>query len=376
MKRFLLIAVLLCTTVNLVMAQHTHHEGCIHSKGYAAHSSEGVLVPFEFDRKPVGDNDVLIEILYSGICHSDIHEVRNEWGPTTYPIVPGHEIIGKFIQIGKDVTKFKVGDYAGVGCMVNSCRVCDKCKAGLEQYCENNKTVFTYNSKDFDGDNTYGGYSNNIVITQHFGIKVPEGAPLDKIAPLLCAGITTYSPLRAVNVKQGDKVAIAGFGGLGHLAVQYAVSFSAEVTVFDISEEKRELAKQLGAVKFVNVNNPAETEGMINYFDVVLSTIPANYNIEQYMGMVKIGGDMAIVGVPAATVAPSVNLNEMPWGKKVWRSLIGGIPETQEMLDYSVANNIYPMVEMIPIQQVNEAYSNVIDGNVHFRYVMDMKTLK
>lgn len=357
------------------MAEHKHHPGCIHSKGYAAHDKQGRLVPWEFERKPVGDTDILIEILYCGICHSDIHDSRNQWGPTIYPVVPGHEIIGRVTQVGQQVTKFKVGDYAGVGCMVNSCGVCEMCKAGKEQFCLNNKTVYTYNSRDFDGDPTYGGYSSNLVVNQHFGIRVPEGAPLDRIAPLLCAGITTYSPLRAMGVKKGDKVAIAGFGGLGHMAVQYAVSFGAEVTVFDVSEDKRELAAQLGAVKFVNVNEPAQLEGIKGYFDYILSTIPAAYSLEEYLAMVKVGGQMAIVGIPAATVAPSLNLNRMPWARKMWRSLIGGIPETQEMLEYSVANGLYPMVEMIPVQQVNEAIENVIEGKVHFRYVMDMKTL-
>lgn len=357
------------------MSEHKHHEGCIHSKGYAAHDKEGMLVPYEFERKPVGDTDILLEILYCGICHSDIHDSRNQWGPTIYPVVPGHEIIGRVAEVGKDVTKFKIGDYAGVGCMVNSCGVCEMCKAGKEQFCLNNKTVYTYNSRDFEGDPTYGGYSSNLVVNQHFGITIPEGAPLDRIAPLLCAGITTYSPLRAMGVKKGDKVAIAGFGGLGHMAVQYAVSFGGEVTIFDLSEDKRELAAQLGAVKFVNVNDPEQMEGMKGYFNYILSTIPATYSLEQYLAMVKVGGQMAIVGIPAATVAPSLNLNQMPWARKMWRSLIGGIPETQEMLDYSVAHQLYPMVEMIPVQQVNEAIENVIEGKVHFRYVMDMKTL-
>lgn len=376
MKKVFLIAVSLCTMANVVMAQHTHHEDRIHSKGYAAHGIGEALVPFEFHRKPVGDNDMLVEILYSGICHSDIHEVNSDWRPAVYPIVPGHEIIGKVTQAGKNVTKFKIGDYVGVGNMVNSCGVCGKCKEGLEHFCENRKVVSTYNSKDWDGDNTYGGYSNNIVLNQHFGIKIPEGAPLDKLAPLLCAGITVYSPLKAAGIKKGDKVAVAGFGGLGHLAVLYAVSFGAEVTVFDITEDKRGLAKQLGAVKYVNTINADEMQGMNNYFDVVLSTIPANYDLRQYMDMVKIEGQMVVVGVPATDESPSISLNAIPWNKRLWRSLFGGIPQTQEMLDYSVANNLYPLVEIIPIQQVNDAFRNILDGKVHFRYVIDMESLK
>lgn len=258
-------------------------------------SKSGVLTAYEFERKTVGDNDVLIEILYSGICHSDIHQSRDEWGGSIFPMVPGHEIAGRVIEVGKNVTKFKVGDLAGVGCMVNSCGVCDRCKAGEEQYCENNKTVYTYNSRDFEGDPTLGGYSNNIVVTEKFALKIPQGADLARIAPLLCAGTTTYSPLRFTHVGQGDKIAVAGFGGLGHLAVQYAVSFGAEVTVFDISEDKRTDAIRMGATKYVNVNNPEEWKGLENSFRVILSTIPAKFNVEQYVRMLKVDGEMVLI---------------------------------------------------------------------------------
>jgi uncharacterized zinc-type alcohol dehydrogenase-like protein len=379
MKKIVLIALLMGASVNMIMAQHQHHEGCIHSKGYAAMDSEGKMIPYTFERKPVGENDILIEILYCGICHSDIHYVFNHWERSVYPCLPGHEIIGKVTQTGKNVSKFKVGENVGVGCMVNACGECDMCKAGQEQFCQNGKTVYTYNSADWEdnGKNTLGGYSDNIVVNEDFVIRIPENAPLEKIAPILCAGITTYNPLKAAGVKSGDKVAIAGFGGLGHMAVQYAISFGAEVVVFDRTEDKRELASQLGAVKYVNINNAEDIASIPNnYFDVILSTIGSHYDLSLYLNKLKIGGDFAIVGIPANWDAPTININTLPYNKRVWRSLIGGIPETQEVIDYSVEHGIYPMVEIIAVDKVNEAFKNVIDGEIHFRYVMDMKTLK
>ena len=366
----------MCINANAQGHDHSH-DGRVHSKGMAAMDANAQFVPYNFERHAVGDNDILIEILYSGICHSDIHTVKGHWGTPNYPVVPGHEIAGRVTQIGKNVTKFKVGDYAGVGCLVNSCGICEHCMKGEEQYCDNNKKVYTYNSTDHfhNGANTLGGYANNIVVTERFGIKIPEGAPLDKIAPLLCAGITTYSPLRTADVKAGDKVAIAGFGGLGHVAVQYAVSFGADVTVFDITEAKRQPAMDMGAVKYVNINNPAQLEGLSNSFDVILTTIPYDYDMEMYIRMLKVDGELIQAGMPPSGQYPSINTGLLGGRRKVYGTHIGGIPETQEMLDYSIAKGIYPEIEVITPAQITEAYGKVEAGEVQFRYVIDTSKL-
>ncbi|WP_221031510.1 NAD(P)-dependent alcohol dehydrogenase [Actomonas aquatica] len=353
-------------------------EGPVPSKGYAMFSADGDFKPYEFERHAVGDHDVLIEILYAGICHSDIHSVRSEWGGSPYPVVPGHEIVGRVTQVGKDVTKFTVGDIAGVGCMVNSCGECEMCRMGEEQFCTQG-AVFTYGSKDrFHGDAvTQGGYSNNIVVKDAFAVNVPADADLSRVAPLLCAGITTYSPLRRADIQAGDKVAVAGFGGLGHLAVKYALSFGAEVTVFDITEEKRDAALEMGAVRYVNVKKEGATKGLNSTFDYVLSTIPKPYDPMMYVNMLKLDGEMVIVGLPAFAEAPSILINRFIFSarRKVSGSLIGGMPETQEMLDYSIAHDIYPDVEMIAVDQIDAAYDAVVDGEVQFRYVIDMATM-
>ena len=349
------------------------------AKGYALFSKDGEFTPFEFERHPVGEHDVLIEILYAGICHSDLHSVKSEWGPANYPIVPGHEIVGRVTEVGAAVTKFKVGDYAGVGCMVNSCGECDSCKAGLEQFCEKG-AVFTYDSHDRFHDNaiTRGGYSNNIVVSDKFALTVPQDADITKVAPLLCAGITTYSPLQFTHVGAGDKVGVAGFGGLGHMAVKYAVAKGAEVTVFDITEDKRQDALDMGAVKYVNVRNPQELQGLRNSFRVIISTIPAHYEPTMYLRMLQIGGDLVILGLPAASEQPSIGIGSLVFmaQRRVSGSLIGGIPETQEMLDYSIAHDIYPDVEVISVDQIDEAYRKVLAGEVKFRYVIDMSTMQ
>lgn len=351
---------------------HAH----IHTKAFAAMDAKGKLVPYEFDRRSVGDNDVLIDILYSGICHSDIHTVKGDWGPTPYPCVPGHEIVGKVVQIGKNVRKFKVGDIAGVGCMVNSCGECEYCKAGEEQFCTGKGgQVWTYGSSEGDSY-TKGGYASNIIVKESFAIKIPKNAPLEKVAPLLCAGITTYSPLRYNKVKKGDKIAVAGFGGLGHMAVQYAKSLGAEVDVFDITEDKRKAAFEMGATKYVNTTKAQEMEGLNSKYSLIISTIPVSFKVEPYLQMLKTDGTMVLIGVPAHDQIPVVNVMALFGRRKMYHSLIGGIRETQEMIDYSVKNNIYAKVEVIPIQQINEAYQNILDGKVQFRYVIDMKSLK
>jgi len=357
-----------------VTAQQNHVPGAaIHARGYAALKPEWKFTPYEFDRRSLGDDDILVEILYCGICHTDLHQVAEDWRKGTFPMVPGHEIVGLVKEVGKNVRNFKVGDHAGVGCLVNSCGKCESCLEDDEQYCP--RAVWTYNSTDVDGSPTMGGYSNNIVVTERFAAKIPPEAPLEKVAPLLCAGITTYSPLQYNHVKQGDKVAVAGFGGLGHMAVQYAVAFGAEVTVFDITEEKRQAAAEMGAVKYVNVKNADELRGLENTFHLVISTIPTNYDVEMYLRMLKKDGIMVLLGMPPKDQAPILKTNALRGRRKIYGSLIGGLRETQEMMDFSVKNNIYPKVELIPIQKLDEAFQNIAAGKFPFRYVIDMQSL-
>lgn len=376
MKQLISLLIFLVTT-SVVFAQDNR----IPSKGLALFSKAGQFEPYEFSRHSIGDDDILIDVMYSGICHSDIHMGKSEWGNITYPFVGGHEIAGRVTQVGKNVTKFKIGDYAGIGCIINSCGECENCKHGLEQFCEKGM-VGTYASHDYLHGNeiTQGGYANNYVISENYAIKIPKNADMKRVAPLLCAGITTYSPIHFSNVKKGDKVAVAGFGGLGHMAVQYLVKLGAEVTIFDVTEEKRADAKRMGAIKYVNVRNPEELKGLSNQFDFIISTIPAKYEPIMYVRMLKMGGEMAIVGLPANENAPNIQTGSLVFSahRKVYGSLIGGIWETQEMLDYSVTNNLYPEVEIINAdgETVTNAYKKVVDGEVKFRYVIDMKTLK
>jgi uncharacterized zinc-type alcohol dehydrogenase-like protein len=353
----------------------------IPAKGFAVQEASGHFQLYEFTRHAVGDNDIQIDILYAGICHSDLHHVFADWGAEEYPMVPGHEIAGRVVAVGKNVTKFKVGDYAGIGCMIGSCRHCEACEQDLEQYCEEG-AVMTYHGIDrFNGnEHTQGGYSNTYVVAEDFAIRVPSNADIEKVAPLMCAGITAYSPLMQAGVKKGDKVGIAGFGGLGHIGVQYAVSLGAEVTVFDITEDKREDALRMGATKYVNVNNPDDLKGLDRTFDFILSTIPAKYAPVMYMKMLKLNGQLGIVGLPALRNMPSLTVSELIFQghRNVFGSQIGGIKETQEMLDYSVEHNIYPEVEVIKArgEEIDKAYQNVLDGKVKFRYVIDMHTME
>ncbi|MEI0611015.1 NAD(P)-dependent alcohol dehydrogenase [Brachyspira pilosicoli] len=355
----------------------TNSDGRIKSRGFAAISANMDFKYYEFTRHAVGSNDILIEILYAGICHSDIHMVEGKSSNT--PLVVGHEIAGRVIQVGSAVTKFKVGDFAGVGCMVNSCGECESCLDNLEQYCLN-RAVFTYGSRDRFHNNeiTQGGYSDNIVVSEDFAILIPDNAELEKIAPLLCAGITTYSPIQVMNVQKGEKIGIAGFGGLGSMAVKYAVKLGAEVTVFDITEDKREDALNMGAVRYVNVNNPEDLKNLNNTLNYVISTIPAYYDVNMYMSMLKRGGTMCILGLPRTSKMPTlIAMVGQHGSKKLFGSLIGGIKETQEMLNYSIENNIYPTVEIIKAdaQTISDAYRKVIDGKVKFRYVIDMRSI-
>lgn len=347
--------------------------GRIESFGYCLESKDGNFKKMTFTRHAIGDNDILIEILFAGICHSDIHTARSEWGGTTYPCIPGHEIAGRVVAIGKNVTKFKVGDYAGVGCMVNSCGECEACKISQEQFCENGKTIYTYNSRDIfhDNENTYGGYSNNIVVSEKFAVCVPKNAPLDKVAPLLCAGITTYSPLRFSGVKKGFKVGVAGFGGLGVMALKYAIKMGAEVYVFARNDKKKDEAFRLGASGFYTTTNKEEVK---ERFDLIISTIPTAYDPKEYMDLLKFGGELAIVGLPPYEVAPKISIIDMVFkaGKKVYGSLIGGIKETQEMLDFSLEFGIYPETIIVSPNDIDSVYEKLTNGSGEFRYVIDM----
>lgn len=356
-----------------------HTAGRIPARGFAYYAEDGHFHDYEFTRHPVGDNDVQIKIMYAGICHSDIHEAEGIKAKNGDPCVLGHEIAGEVMAVGKNVTKFKVGDYAGVGCMVNSCGHCAFCDIDKEQFCENG-TTFTYNYPDkyHDGELSQGGYSDNIVVSERFAISIPKTADMKRVAPLLCAGVTTWSPIHFSNVRKGQRVAVAGFGGLGHMALQYLVNLGANVTVFDITEAKRDDALRLGATRYVNVNNPEDMAGLANTFDFIISTIPENFKPIEYVRMLKIGGDLAIVGLDAQAELNTMQMILTAAHRKVYASLIGGIKETQEMLDYSVANNIYPEVVVIPAEAsaIDEAYRNVLDGKVKFRYVIDMSTMK
>lgn len=348
--------------------------GRIQSKGYAMLDKNAKFSPFEFSRHAIGEYDILVKILYAGICHSDIHTARSEWREAVYPCVPGHEIAGEVVAVGSKVSKFKVGDYAGIGCMVNSCGECESCKNSQEQFCEQGKTVFTYNSKDYfhDNENTYGGYSNNIVVSEKFAVCVPKDAPLEKVAPLLCAGITTYSPLKFSNIKEGSKVAIAGFGGLGMMGVKYAVKMGAEVSVFARNENKKQDALNMGVSSFYT---STDENAVKERFDLILSTIPTAYDPLAYVNLLKFGGELAIVGLPPYKVCPSINIKDLVFkaGKKVYGSLIGGIAQTQEMLDFSLKHKIYPETELIKPNEIDRAYDELTSGKAKFRYVIDMR---
>ena len=343
------------------------------TKAYAAQSAKTPLTPWELNRRDPKPHDVEIEILYCGVCHSDLHTVRNEWGGTVYPCVPGHEIVGKITRIGSDVKKHKAGDLAAIGCLVDSCRECDNCKQGLEQYCRNGM-VGTYNGKEKDGSGiTYGGYSKLILVHEDFVLRISDKLPLEGIAPLLCAGITTYSPLRHWKVGKGDKVGILGLGGLGHMGVKLAVSFGAEVTMLSHSPSKEADAKRLGAHKFI-LTDEAQVRSVKNYFDFILDTVSAEHDYNMYLNMLNTNGKMVCVGAPPAPAqVPAFNL--IMNRRSLGGSLIGGIPETQEMLDYCAEHNIVSDVEVINIKDINEAYERMLKGDVRYRFVIDMSTL-
>ncbi len=343
-------------------------------KAFAAQTSETPLTPWNIERRSLRRHDVQIEILYCGVCHSDLHTVRNEWGNTIYPVVPGHEIVGLVSATGDHVTKFKKEDLAGVGCLVDSCRECDNCKEGLEQYCRNG-SVGTYNGKDReDGTITYGGYSKQIIVHEDFVLHISDKQPLEAIAPLLCAGITTYSPLRHWKVGKGDKVGVVGLGGLGHMGVKLASSMGAEVTMLSHSPSKEADAKRLGAHKFILTSDKTQLKSVSKYFDFILDTVSAEHDYNVYLSMLNTNGKMVCVGAPPVPAKIPI-FNLIGGRKSIAGSLIGGLPETQEMLDYCAAHNIVSDVEVIKISDINEAYERMLKGDVKYRFVIDMASL-
>jgi uncharacterized zinc-type alcohol dehydrogenase-like protein len=342
--------------------------------GYATQGPTSQLEPFDFWRRDVGPNDVLLEILYCGVCHSDIHQARDEWGGSLYPMVPGHEIVGRVTQVGAKVKNFKVGDIAGVGCFVDTCRVCSSCKEGEEQYCEK-KIAFTYNCVEMDGTTpTYGGYSNIIVVDENYALHISPKLSLAGAAPLLCAGITMYSPLKEFGAKPGDKVGIVGLGGLGHMGVKLAAAMGAEVTVFSTSSAKQNDAKALGASGFVLSTDAAAMKAARNKFSLIIDTVSASHDMNGYLSALRRDGTLVVVGLSTEPAA----ISSFPLIMKRRRfagSTIGGIRETQEMLDFCAERNIVSDVEIIPIQDVNKAYDRTVQSDVRYRFVIDMKSL-
>ncbi len=346
----------------------------IPAKGYAVHHAADQLAPWNFDRRDVGPHDVLLEILYSGICHSDIHQVRSEWGPSVYPMVPGHEIVGRIIKVGDQVKKFTAGQLGGIGCMVDSCRECESCRNHQEQFCKKGCSP-TYNGFEQDKKTpTYGGYSNQIVCAEEFVLYVADSLPLKGVAPLLCAGITTYSPLKKWGIGKEHKVGVLGLGGLGHMAVKFASSFGAEVTMLSRSNSKKADAERLGAHYFCNTTDGEQAKKLNGYFDFIVDTVSAPHNYDMYLGMLKTNGVHICVGIPPEPIHIT-GFKLLGGNKTITGSSIGGIAETQEMLDYCAAKNIVSDVEVINIDYVNEAYERVMKSDVKYRFVIDMSTL-
>jgi uncharacterized zinc-type alcohol dehydrogenase-like protein len=345
----------------------------IHAKGYAAQSPTSDLAPWNFERREVGPHDIQLEILYCGVCHSDLHQVRNDWFEGIFPMVPGHEIIGKVIKTGSQVKNFKPGELSGVGVLVNSCRTCDNCREGLEQYCSTGNVV-TYNGRDYDGSPTYGGYSNTIIVNEDFVLHISENLDLPATAPLLCAGITTYSPLRHWRVGKGHKLAVLGLGGLGHMAVKFGVAFGAEVTVLSSSPSKYQDAKKLGAHHFVTTADDKQIEKVNSHFDFILDTVSAKHDFNKFLSLLKTGGTHICVGVPST---PSeIEAFSLILGRKsLAGSCIGGLKETQEMLDFCAEHHIVSDIEIIDIKYINAAYERMIKGDVRYRFVIDLSTL-
>ncbi len=344
-------------------------------KAYAAMSPTAPLAPFSFERRDLREHDVLIDILFSGVCHSDLHQARDEWGGSMYPMVPGHEIVGKVIKVGSHVSKFKSGQTAGVGVMVDSCRVCNPCKSYMEQYCAEGMTG-TYNGYERDKVTiAQGGYSTQIVCDERWVYHVSDKLNLAGVAPLLCAGITTYSPLKYANVKKGDKVAVAGLGGLGHMAVKFAVAMGAEVTMLSTSPSKAKDAKELGAHYFILSTDADAMKKLESHFDVVLDAVSGNHDYEIYLKLLNVHGKLLVVGLPKDE--PKINPFELIKNRRcIIGSMIGGTVETQEMLDFCAEKNITADVEVIPMHYINEAYERMLKNDVKYRFVIDMASLK
>ena len=346
------------------------------TKAFGTNSPTDNLKEMTIERRTLTANDIEIEILYCGVCHSDLHTANNDWGGSLYPSVPGHEIVGKITNIGSEVTRFKVGDLAGVGCLVDSCRTCDSCKKDLEQYCLTGSTG-TYNGKDKHlGGHTFGGYSEKIVVEEHFVLKVPSNLDLAAVAPLLCAGITTWSPLKHWNVKEGSKVAVVGLGGLGHMAIKLAKGLGATVTLFSRTEEKIADAKELGADEVIISTDATQMKSVKGKFDLIIDTVPYVHDVNPYVTTLSIDGTLVLVGYLGG-LEPILNTVPLILGRKsVAGSLIGGIAETQEMLDFCGEHNIVSEIELIKMQDINEAYDRMVKSDVKYRFVIDMASLK
>lgn len=344
------------------------------TRAYAAQDATTPLAPWTIDRRDPKPTDVQIQILYCGVCHSDLHFVKDDWGMAIYPVVPGHEIVGRVTAVGNEVKNFKVGDLAGIGCLVDSCRECNNCKNDLEQHCSNGM-VFTYGGQERDGSGvTHGGYSKSICAHEDFVLHVSDKQPLEAIAPLLCAGITTYSPLKTWKVGKGQRVGILGLGGLGHMGVKLAASMGAEVTMLSHTASKEKDAKRLGAHKFVLTSDEEQIKEVANYFDFIMDTVSAPHDYNFYLGLLATGGTMVCVGLPPPS-EPIVPFNLVFQRRSIAGSLIGGIAETQEMLDYCAEHNIVSDVEVIAMKDINQAYERMVKGDVRYRFVIDMATL-
>lgn len=344
------------------------------TKAYAAQNNTDPLAPFTIDRRDPKPHDVQIQILYCGVCHSDLHFVKNDWGMTTYPLVPGHEIVGKITAVGSHVKKFKVGDLAGIGCLVDSCRTCDNCKDGLEQYCTNGM-VGTYGGQEKDGSGaTHGGYSKSILAHEDFVLHISDKLDLAATAPLLCAGITTYSPLKHWKVGKGTRVGILGLGGLGHMGVKIAAAMGAEVTMLSHTPSKEADAKRLGAHQFILTSDEEQVKKVTGYFDFILDTVSAEHDYNFYLGLLRSSGTMVCVGLP--TIPVQIPVFNLVFGRKsIGGSLIGGLPETQEMLDFCAKHNIVSDIELIAMKDINTAYERLLKSDVKYRFVIDMSTL-
>ncbi|HEY4143530.1 NAD(P)-dependent alcohol dehydrogenase [Pinirhizobacter sp.] len=345
-------------------------------RAYAAQSPTSPITPFSIERREPGENDVHIEILYSGICHSDLHQAHDDWGGALFPMVPGHEIVGRVKAVGSKVTKLKVGDFAGVGCMVDSCRECSACKEDLEQYCERGGATWTYNSKERNSDRlTFGGYSEAIVVEQRFVVKIPAGMDLKAVAPLLCAGITTYSPLRHWKVSPGQKVGVIGLGGLGHMGIKFAKAMGAHVVMITTSPEKGKDAKRLGADEVLLSKDADAMAKHALSFDFLLNTIPVSHDANPYLALLRRDATMVMVGVITALDPPVMGASLIFGRKHLTGSGIGGMAETQEMIDFCAEKGIVSDIEMIAMNQVNEAYERLVKNDVKYRFVIDMATM-